>query len=45
MYNEQAFILSCANDHLKVAQWLCTLYDKYSIDVIDDKIIKYEIKD
>ena len=40
--NCYAFQNSCLNGHLNVAQWLCTLYPRYSIQVINGKI-KYTI--
>ena len=40
---DTTFMITCATGHLNVAQWLCTLRPRYSIRIIDGKIM-WQIK-
>jgi ankyrin repeat protein len=42
--NDLAFCYACENRHLKVAKWLCKIEPKYSINVLDNGEIKFQIR-
>jgi hypothetical protein len=42
--NKHAFILSCRYGYIEVAKWLCSLCDEYYIEIENNKIVKYGIK-
>jgi hypothetical protein len=42
--NEYAFRESCESNDMEVAKWLCSLCDEYYIEIENNKIVKYGIK-
>jgi len=42
--NEDAFKWSCKFDQIEVAKWLCSLCDEYYVEIKNNKIVKYGIK-
>jgi len=42
--HEYAFKISCKWNKIEVAKWLCSLCDEYYIEIKNDKIVKYGIK-
>jgi len=42
--NEEAFKHSCINGKIEVVKWLCSLYDDYYIEIKNNKIVKYGVK-
>jgi len=42
--NDYAFRCACAQNHLEIAKWLQSLYpERYYIEVVDDKVVSFEI--
>jgi len=42
--DEEAFSWCCRNGNIEIAKWLCSLCDEYYIEIKDNKIVKYGIK-
>lgn len=42
---EDAFLKACVNGYINIAQWLVTINNNYSIEIEDECIKKYDIKD
>ena len=43
-FNDYAFKFACYNRHIEVAKWLVTICDSYYIEIEDEKIKSWEIK-
>ncbi len=42
-YNDEIFKLCCVKEQIEIVKWLCTLCGDYKIEIVDNKITKFNI--